>query len=354
MQHQEFVIIGDGIAAKVLAFYLYRQYQRPITLIANDQFAPKCSTRTTAINCLRGTQKGLSPLGDMLVAGHYDFEDFYQNYAPEGIEKTIELQLWQNNHEKWLRRFGECKSYDEVPFFTRPLTRQFEECFEGHQSEAYIFHPESFLAWLDSQYERNFINDYVVSIEEGDQYILNTHNGEKICCDKLFICTSYESSLFSHLVKDEGVKRQLNHSRPVAGTYLRFKVSDFDLKEFRTQHSFSVVFDQIHFIFRSHAKDILIGSTSTNNSKNFLADRQGMLSQYQRVMEILANVITLPTFEKGELITGIRHKGQRRTPYWGEINKNCYAVWGLYKNGYSLAFSAAKHITNLTAKKCII
>jgi hypothetical protein len=136
----------------------------------------------------------------------------------------------------------------------------------------------------------------------------------------------------------------------VAGTYLQFPLEEFNLSEFTTKESFSLVFDEIHFIVRRHAGDVLIGATTTNNSKNFYPDKEGMLEQYQRLQKHLHKVITLPAIDKGELITGIRHKGQRRTPFWGQVNDNCYAVWGLYKNAFTLAFTAARELTQLTAE----
>jgi hypothetical protein len=173
MERKEFVIIGNGVASKILAMYLYKEFQRPITIIANEDFAPMCSTRSTAINCLRGTQKGLSALGDMIVDSYDEFVEFYNEYVingslcepgcgvVSGIEKTVELQLWQENRERWLRRFGKCEQYDRLPFFHNNLN----ECFEGYQSDAYIFHPEVFLEWLDNQCEKEFINDYVINVQ---------------------------------------------------------------------------------------------------------------------------------------------------------------------------------------------
>ena len=346
MQHKEFVIIGNGVASKLLAFYLYQKLKTPITVIASEDFAPMCSTRTTAINCLRGTQKGLSALGDMMVDSFDEFVDFFQEYQPDGIEKSVELQLWQENREKWLRRFGICEQFETLPFFQNALN----ECFEGYQSDAYIFHPEVFLEWLDNQYEKEFLNDYVINVEKmGTSYQIQTQKGEIVECQYLYLCTSYESPLFSNLVSEDKLRRELEHSKPVAGTYLKFDINDFDLKEVAFKKSFSLVFDQIHLIFRRHANDVLIGSTSSNNSKNFLPDETGIFKQYETLQKHLQGVLTLPSFDKAELITGIRHKGQRRTPFWGKINDNCYGVWGLYKNAFSLGFSAAKELTQLTA-----
>jgi hypothetical protein len=173
---KKFVVIGDGIASKLLSFALYQEYQQPITVIASDEFAPACSTRTTAINCLRGTRKGLSPLGDSIVDTYEEFVAFYNEHKPAGLDKTVELQLWQDNREKWLRRFGSSEQYETLPFFKNML----DEVYEGFQSEAYIFHPESFFSWLDGQFEKEFIQDYVTAIQKENGYRISTQK-ERFC-----------------------------------------------------------------------------------------------------------------------------------------------------------------------------
>jgi Trk K+ transport system NAD-binding subunit len=58
-------IIGAGIAARSLAFNLSKNFE--VTLIADDELAPACSTRSTGVVANRATQEGLSDLGDLNI-----------------------------------------------------------------------------------------------------------------------------------------------------------------------------------------------------------------------------------------------------------------------------------------------
>ena len=346
MQSVDTIIIGNGISSKVLVHYLNKIGLTDILVIASDTFAPACSTRTTAINCLRGTCKGISNLGDLIVDSFHDFEQFYNEHNPKGICKTIEYQCWPEqspNHDKWVKRFTTFETSDNFIFLKKELPQNLNYV----ASDAYIFSPELFFQDLDAKNDCDVLNDVIIDINSKK---VTTQSGEKFTCKKLFICTSYMTSNFSHLVEDEKLKRQLDHSKPVAGTYLRYSKDQFDPSEICFEESFSFVIDEIHFIYRKQSTDILIGATTTNNQLNFLPDREGMLEQYQRLTKYTEGTITLPSFDDGELIAGIRHKGQKRTPFWGQINQDTYAIWGLYKNAFTMAFTAAKDITKLIQK----
>jgi hypothetical protein len=131
---------------------------------------------------------------------------------------------------------------------------------------------------------------------------------------------------------------------------MRFTEDQLNKSEFNLNQSFSFVIEEIHFIYRKEAQDFLLGATTTNNQLNFLHDIQGMKDQYLRFKKYTEGVITLPEFDSGELITGIRHKGQKRTPFWGKVNQDIYAIWGLYKNAWTMAFTAGKDLSELVQK----
>jgi len=68
----------------------------------------------------------------------------------------------------------------------------------------------------------------------------------------------------------------------------------------------------------------------------------GVKQIYNYLSETL--IFDLPDFQEFRKITGIRHKGFERMPYWGEIATNIYAISGLYKNAYTFAYQAASDI----------
>ena len=53
----------------------------------------------------------------------------------------------------------------------------------------------------------------------------------------------------------------------------------------------------------------------------------------------------MPNFEEIEFKVGLRHRGRRRTPYWGRLSKQIFGISGLYKNGWSYSFLAAEEVT---------
>lgn len=343
MHNKDIVIIGNGIAAKCVVFYLNKLGFNNITLVADDASAPSCSTRSTAINCLRGTKPGKSELGDLILKSYDDFVEFFDHLNPRGIVKSFETHttpVATKKQAKWDRRYSD---YDRSNSF-RWFSKRLNEDFFYVENEAYFISPELFLEWFDSKLNFKLIEDYVVKIENNNIY---TKNNKELKFDKLILCTSYMSKEFSSLVSDNLLKHRLLHSKPVPGSYLKFSIKDFNPKQLDLTQTYCFRVDEIHLIVRTESNDVLIGATSTNNILDFEHNNQGMLNQYNELSKFLKGIVDLPDFEKGELITGIRHKGQMRTPFWGEINQNIYAVWGLYKNAYTFAFSAGKEIAKL-------
>jgi len=351
---KKIVIIGNGISAKCIIFELAQKYKDSpgsveIIQIASDEFAPRCTTRTTAINCIRGTQRDVSPLGNAILDSYTDFKDWYHIYSPRGVEPTTQVHFWRSDSKRydlWLRRFKTYRKADKWESFTKDFNKSF--CY--FESEAYMFVPEIFCEWLDSNssIEKTLINDYVVEIDnkDADNIQVKTQNGLLIEADYICLCTSYMTKNFDHLVESDERRFSLNNTKPVDGTYLKFKQSDFNAEEFDFSKSFSLVFEKSHLIYRKLSGEVLIGATSRNDSMNFMGDMDGIQEHYDHLVEELNGCINMPDFDKAEVLVGIRHKGHRRMPYWGVINKNIYAVWGLYKNAFTMCFSASKDFIN--------
>jgi glycine/D-amino acid oxidase-like deaminating enzyme len=347
MHNKHIVIIGNGIAAKCVVFELNKIGIINITVIASESHAPMCSTKTTAINCLRGAKRGKSELGELIIDSFEDFIDFYSTETPSGISKTHEMHTTPVEstelNSKWNRRYSEYDRSNKFSIFNASLK---SDLFYV-ENEAYIISPEIYFNWFDSKNRFNLINDSVVEIDENK---VITKNGDVYIADELVICTSYMSRDFSNLVTDQKLKHRLNHSKPVSGSYLKFNISDFNPSQLNLKRTYCFRIDEVHLIIRPDLKDVLIGATSSNNSIDISGDKEGMLEQYNKLSHYLETVVDLPSFDKAELITGIRHKGQMRMPYWGQIAEQKYAIWGLYKNAFTFSFSAAKKIASLIQK----
>jgi len=346
MHNKDIVIIGNGIAAKCVVFYLNKLGYNNITLVADDATAPRCSTRSTAINCLRGTKPGKSELGDLILRSFSDFEDFYNSSLPDGIVKSTEIHttpVATKNQAKWDRRY---KDYERVSSFNC-FSKNLNEDYFFVENEAYFITPEILFEWFDQNIKYSLVNDYIVKVENKKLF---TKSGNNIDFDKLIICSSFMSKEFADLIQDDLIKHRLMHSKPVPGTYLKFNLKDFDALELNLEKTYCFRIDDIHLIVRTLSQDVLIGATSTNNTLDFNHNLVGIKEQYNRLSHYLKGIVELPDFELGEVITGVRHKGQMRTPFWGEVNSDVYAVWGLYKNAYTFAFTAGKEIADLIQK----
>lgn len=346
MSSEHIVIIGHGIAARCVIFELNQRGYKNITVVASEPYAPMCSTRSTAINCLRGTERGTSDLGDLILDSYNDFEKFNEKHKPSGIVKNLETHCTPTDSpklDKWNRRYPKYGQKSSFQYFKKELNKELFYI----DNEAYIIIPEILFDWFQERSSYKYIENSVLKVND---YKIMLENNESLSFNKLIICTSFMSQSFKDLVEDEKLKHKLVHSKPVPGSYLKYPMSAFDESQLDLNSTYCFRVDEIHFIVRHLSQDVLIGATSTNNSMDDSGNIEGMKNQIDRLTKYLKGVVDLPLFEDGELITGIRHKGQSRRPYWGEINKNIYATWGLYKNAYTFSFSMAKDLANLIQK----
>ncbi len=323
--------IGDGIAAWCLHEQLLKQDGIKITNISGDDFFTPCTFKTTSTNCLRGTIKGVSPLGDLIVDSYYAFEDFYNQHLPEGVVKTVEYQCW-NEGEKWQRRYPEYLKTNEHAFL-KTLVKEMPECVENL---AYLIEPAKLKTWYRKRHQAiDFKNALVKEVRASKEVL---YNDQVELFDEIYFCTSYASALLAKGF-NEKYDYILDHSKPVAGSYLQMSL---DGVNFTFDHDFSLALDKYHFIYRKSENILQIGSSTDNKSSVQLANEKKLQEIYQFVAEHLQ--IELPALDSFTRHTGIRHKGYKRLPFWGEISDGIYAISGLYKNAFSFAYLAAQEL----------
>jgi len=323
-------IIGNGIAAWCINKYLLNSLNQAITIdrFGNDDFIRTCSLRTTSINCMRGTKKGISPLGDLMVDSMLEFIRFYNESDPQnlkGITQSFEYQLWDQDNDKMTKRFDSFESIDEIDGI------KLSKKMNMYKSEAYLINPLEFYHSLNlSEVKGNFVS----KLEKvGDKFALSS-NGRVYEYDKVILCCANQSALFLDLFTNEDAIDFVKRSKPVKGDYLYLKM-DHDYP------CMSLAINSHHLIFR--AGEILIGSTSFNDCDTQAIFEKELKKVYE---EINASVeIDLPSFEKFEAICGIRCKGRKRTPFWAKVAPNLFMISGLYKNAFSFSFLSAKELT---------
>lgn len=336
---QTFIIIGNGVAAWRVNAELERKFvDAKILRIASETFVPACSFRSTAINCLRGTQRGISALGDLIVDSHEEFCSFMDNHGPKGVTKAYEYQIWdENNPEsaaKWERRFGAHEEFDSVEDIA------LRKSYRGVKSEAYLIDPYQFYQWhIEQLNNTEEIDDHVIEVtKSAGRHRIITQRGREFFADKIFLCAGHSSPVFSSLISDAKCLNYLSRSKPVKGAYL-YKAG------VGSELDFSLALEGKHLIFRNG--DLLIGSTSENDSSITYQDTEQTRSLYDFVSKHLSDPSFLPKYDEMEIKVGVRHKGPKRAPFWGECAENIYGIFGLYKNGFSFSFKAAKDLVSL-------
>lgn len=330
MKKTKIVVIGDGIAAWSTLFLFKKEIFQSgnldsfeIIQLADGDMAPICSHNSTAINSLRGTVKGLSSLGDLIVDSYEYFEALQKDHKFKGVEEGIERQFWKKdskNKEKWEKRFPDFKSLGEFSLF---------------DSKAYLITSEILGEDLKTRFfPHAFHRTFVTKIE--DKKIFTTMGEFEF--DKLILCLSNETKLFKALYKNVDEKI-ITHAKPVAGSFLEF---DLDL----ARKGFSYALENHHLIYKNENKKLLIGSTTENQSDFYLGDLKKLKEIYDEVSHTFKNEIPIPPFEKGVIKTGIRQKGYKRLPFFGEVSEDIFSMHSLYKNGFTFAFLGAKNIVS--------
>jgi len=332
----ENIVVGNGIMAKQLMFGI-KDIFSDITCISSKDFAPDCSSNSTSINCLRGTKRGTSKLGDLILDSHKSFESFYNKYEAHGISKSYEVQTWTNlgdSHAKWLRRYGKFEMSKEFKF-SKNLSSK-ELCVVN--TDAYIISTKEFFNWYKKQLSSiKFKEGFVEKIlKDEDNYYLTLKSGCVYKCKRLFLCTGYLSGEFLNLVKDLQERESLAKQKKVYGHYLHYNLKKDEDCGFDLANSFSFSYDFIRLIYRKETHDFVISFPDINKNA-FLFSKEPLKDMYQSFVDTL-NLENMPSFESFILKQGIRSKGHKRMPFFGEVNQNLFLFSGLYKNAFVFSY----------------
>lgn len=332
------VTVGNGVASWCLHFYLKNTGLNIINVASDDFFKP-CSHSSTAINCLRGTTPGNSPLGDEIIASMEEFEDFYNKHKMDGVSLGHEYQILETKTiEKWERRYPEFFEIKDHEF----LSSVIDSKNLYHKVPAYFIDIPNFEKWLkDNSGDVEYKNDLVLKIERiQNAYEVHTRSGV-INADAIVLCTSHLSNLLTSNTTSD-FKYYFDHSKKVTGGYLELK--NAKSRGFTFEASFVLAIEKYHFIYRKDEDIIQIGSSSKNKDALELPLVSELRSIYGHVNHYTK--FDIPDFTKFEMTTGIRHKGYLRRPFWGSTDgEKLFAICGLYKNAFSFAFKAAKDIS---------
>jgi hypothetical protein len=130
-------------------------------------------------------------------------------------------------------------------------------------------------------------------------------------------------------------KRDLRVTQEVTGFALSY--SGIDLGE----SSFCFSLDQKNFIYRSQAREVWLGGTGQKRGE-LCPDWIELKEQERTFLNFLKPHYKAKFLEASKTVRGgLREKGQGRQPWMAPLSDRVFEIHGLYKNGYTLAFSAA-------------
>lgn len=313
MKKFDLVIVGEGISGLYAAYLAFKRYPHwKIAIVADSSRLPPCSYRSTAVVSQSGIHSGFSPLGDLLFNAFQAFCDHLVKDSPSGVYSGTRYHLSTDGCEAFINRWPNGK--------LRQISALKKEMYVETEG-TFLVDPHEYLGWLKSQIDIQFFNARVTGIEPGR--VVSDHLD--ILCDRLFLGSgAYARSEPIKMDIRPSDQNYLDGSRVVPGKFALFQLCDWGDENFVLSHGHS------NLIYRAWSREVLIGGTT---NKNESMDDDGEL---QKQMSFFRDVLTFELPKSIHVDTGLRHKGMQRKPSLVELAPKTWALWGTYKNGWSL------------------
>lgn len=315
-------VIGGGVAATSVIHWL--KTLRPLDKIVQyscENLAPSASLKSTAVAALRGTQRGLSELGDELC-DHWEFSDkFYAELNNPGlIEGELETWLYE---DKDLRRFAHLSESSSVLLKAQrvPLKRVTEKCW--------LIDPQTFMSSFDQSHEK--IEGLITQLTpSGSKWRVHTQNTEREF-DGVLLCTG----VWARWMKDFYPQGELESLRPSQGSFYQW--NNFTLGE----RSFALSFSGLNLHYRHDLHSLQLGATTIKDVDSFIPS----ITHLEEIKKVFEQTLDLKLdFSQATIHTGIRSILKSRRPFAGKLSENLYGMNGLYKNGWISAWPLAKKL----------
>ncbi len=327
----DLAVIGNGIFANVFLHEINKHVNKSqnfkVAKVYCEELAPNCSLRTTSTVSKNGIESGVSNLGDTLLKSFNAFEDFYRENKNCGIFPAKQ-QIFSTNTEsaqKLERRYK-----NQINLIENQLLK---EKFPGVVLDSYIVIPELFFEFIENV-QKNYVQDTILqmveSIEEENGIVnLVLRDKTEVKAKKVIVATGAYSRINTHLFKSTNFYEKIKLTKIAAGSYL--------VKKFDYPHDLYFTLDGHNLVYRSITKELIIGST-TVDGPIFTPDLVALKLIFEEVKQAIK--LDLGDFESYQVVTGLRHKGQKRVPFFDAIveSKNIWFFNGAYKNGWSLPF----------------
>lgn len=306
-------VIGGGVASHALLFFLQKNGVDPKNILRiSSHLPPSGSDRHTGFVSVAGISKGISSLGDTLLNAYDVFTRWTLATRPEGVMKG-HLYVLANQD-----RYVSLEPVSQI------------EGVENHsdirRGSAWFVHCEKYLAWFEKMNTAvPFLNDLVCQVEYKDSHwIVQTQNKRIVKASVLLLAMG----AFGKIIESIFPSCLFKQTSVAAGSFLRFKISG-------GIPPYAVDFGE--FTLTINQNTCTLGSTT--QGAILAADSIKLKAYYQKASSVLGEGL-LPPFEQGEIISGVRHKGIKRQPFWGRMEERLFGIHSLYKNGLSFSILA--------------
>lgn len=312
------LLVGSGVAA---AGFLHHRDKFPLEIdhVASPTVAPPCSWSSTAVAALRGTQKGLSPLGDELVEGWREAEQFFQTNPNPGAEEARHYTLVFDSGKN-LQRFSHLTP-TQAPL---ELKSAAQLCVS---ERAWIIRPREFLAHLRP---REAVLTGLQAID--GQWEASFLGGEKRRYSQVVLASGQWMSWMAGIVP-------VPKLRAVQGSYYQWQNCDWGTE------SFSLSIDETNIVYHAPEQRLLLGATSVKDETGEFADASALEELHRRAQEKIRR--DLPAINQARVFTGIRSLSKDRAPFALNPLPGLHLIGGLYKNGWVMAWRLGR----LTAER---
>ncbi len=298
-------IMGNGIASKVLLYFILRRYPALKVQVIESPLYPACSIKTTSHVAVAQKVEGTGQLGELVVNSWLAFKKFVDEYSPSGVDRGL----------------------------------QYKNIFKDG-IEHYFISPQLFFDWIDGHnFSQSVVRNvaHIENVSEKDGHVILDSRDESFYTKKLLIaCGPGYSNLSisgaSHDFDRGFVKRPGSYWIASAGNY-------------SSSSPWVYTLGKANLVYRKSEKLFLLGGT-TNSENELSIDFKTLIewhSEYQKKLDFL------PSFSEGQVDSGIRFRGPKRLPFCGKISgtQEVYALTGLHKNGFSYPF----HLSDLCLKE---
>lgn len=337
----DLAVIGNGIAAQSFLWNLNSSESKSqnfsIAHIFSEELTPACTLRSSATVSLNGIQEDVSPLGNDMRESYFLFDDIYKKYKPDGVErvKRVVVATQESEEKKLLRR------YKSLSSIKNPLIAN---TYQGVEYDSYIITPDIFCEWIKNQTtikKTNFAS-FAKDLKKSEHfYSIHLLDGSEVLAKKILFATGAFSKIFERFYQhpEAASIEEKNSIKP--GSYLERDV-ELGMKSFYL----SIDGHQVLYRHNQYEKKLIIGSVSGEGA--FLApDVAGLAKLFTKMKSLLT--FSLGDLSDYKIVTGLRHKGPKRLLISECIDGEgrLFRVNGLYKNGYSMSFLAAKRLESL-------